>query len=390
MSETILENTTQNQEYQAQWTTENAEYNFVISQSSHEALTTKAWIEKYQSKIQTRQEISGIKQEIDKQSFINYMEENWTPLESQSKEIQNLTQEILRPQGELELTQKQQKYNEIKSELLDGIKNKNAIQIASSVGKLLKEFLGSFKRKLNIWNNINYTPNQADKEYLINAIKATLNPEKRSELTYLFWRIKDEENKEKLREKWIENPSQFQLFLQNCKPWQLILINGDSTWAKRHERFNAATQIVSWSRWCHAAIISGIKEENGIIVDATIVQADSKWIKEASLKEYVNSDYKSGDLLLWTFQPPEKWEDVVHSCKSYIWWKYSQINLVADTILDELHISKQKRNKYCSELVFTWMQEAGLDLPDPHTTPADLLSTNAIAPEYCCYCDNFK
>ena len=318
------------------------------------------------------------------------MEENWTPLESQSKEIQNLTQEILRPQGELELTQKQQKYNEIKSELLDGIKNKNAIQIASSVGKLLKEFLGSFKRKLNIWNNINYTPNQADKEYLINAIKATLNPEKRSELTYLFWRIKDEENKEKLREKWIENPSQFQLFLQNCKPWQLILINGDSTWAKRHERFNAATQIVSWSRWCHAAIISGIKEENGIIVDATIVQADSKWIKEASLKEYVNSDYKSGDLLLWTFQPPEKWEDVVHSCKSYIWWKYSQINLVADTILDELHISKQKRNKYCSELVFTWMQEAGLDLPDPHTTPADLLSTNAIAPEYCCYCDNFK
>ena len=390
MSETILENTTQNQEYQAQWTTENAEYNFVISQSSHEALTTKAWIEKYQSKIQTRQEISGIKQEIDKQSFINYMEENWTPLESQSKEIQNLTQEILRPQGELELTQKQQKYNEIKSELLDGIKNKNAIQIASSVGKLLKEFLGSFKRKLNIWNNINYTPNQADKEYLINAIKATLNPEKRSELTYLFWRIKDEENKEKLREKWIENPSQFQLFLQNCKPWQLILINGNSTWAKRHERFNAATQIVSWSRWCHAAIISGIKEENGIIVDATIVQADSKWIKEASLKEYVNSDYKSGDLLLWTFQPPEKWEDVVHSCKSYIWWKYSQINLVADTILDELHISKQKRNKYCSELVFTWMQEAGLDLPDPHTTPADLLSTNAIAPEYCCYCDNFK
>ncbi len=390
MSETILENTTQNQEYQAQWTTENAEYNFVISQSSHEALTTKAWIEKYQSKIQTRQEISGIKQEIDKQSFINYMEENWTPLESQSKEIQNLTQEILRPQGELELTQKQQKYNEIKSELLDGIKNKNAIQIASSVGKLLKEFLGSFKRKLNIWNNINYTPNQADKEYLINAIKATLNPEKRSELTYLFWRIKDEENKEKLREKWIENPSQFQLFLQNCKPWQLILINGDSTWAKRHERFNAATQIVSWSRWCHAAIISGIKEENGIIVDATIVQADSKWIKEASLKEYVNSDYKSGDLLLWTFQPPEKWEDVVHSCKSYIWWKYSQINLVADTILDELHISKQKRNKYCSELVFTWMQETGLDLPDPHTTPADLLSTNAIAPEYCCYCDNFK
>ena len=390
MSETILENTTQNQEYQTQWTTENAEYNFVISQSSHEALTTKAWIEKYQSKIQTRQEISEIKQEIDKQSFINYMKENWTPLESQSKEIQNLTQEILRPQGELELTQKQQKYNEIKSELLDGIKNKNAIQIASSVGKLLKEFLGSFKRKLNIWNNINYTPNQADKEYLINAIKATLNPEKRSELTYLFWRIKDEENKEKLREKWIENPSQFQLFLQNCKPWQLILINGDSTWAKRHERFNAATQIVSWSRWCHAAIISEIKEENGIIVDATIVQADSKWIKEASLKEYVNSDYKSGDLLLWTFQPPEKWEDVVHSCKSYIWWKYSQINLVADTILDELHISKQKRNKYCSELVFTWMQEAGLDLPDPHTTPADLLSTNAIAPEYCCYCDNFK
>lgn len=372
----------------------NAEYNSVISQSSQDVLSTQAWIEEDQNTIKTRQSISRmeqeIKQEISKQSFTNYMKENWTPFESQSTEIQNLTQQILRPREELELTKEQKKYSSIKSELIDAIKNKDVLKIAWSVSKLLKEFLWSFSRKLNIGKGIDYTPNQKDKNYLINAIAATLDPEKRSYLTYLLWKIKDEENKEKFKEIWINNPSQFQLFLQNCKPWQMILTNGDSTWAKWQSTFLKATQIVSWARRCHAAVISSIKEENWVVVDAMVIQANSKWINEISLKEYVKEEYKSGDLLLWTFQPPEKWENVIKSCKSYIWWKYSQINLVADTILDELHISKQKRNKYCSELVFTWMQEAWLELPDPHTTPADLLSTNSVAPEYCCYCDNFK
>ena len=350
---------------------------------------TERDLEATQVEIQTSTNIDKIKKDIDNQSFSNYMSDNWTPLESQSPEIQNLTQTILRPAEETEASKEQKKYNELKSELVDGIKNNDIKKIASSVKKLLKEFLWSFNRMLNIWNDINYTPDEKDRNFFINAINATLDPEKRSRFTYLLWKIKDEETKQKLKEKWIENPTQFQLFLQNCKPWQLLLTNGDSTWAKRQSTFLKATQIVSWARRCHAAVISDVKEKDWIIVNATVIQANSKWINEVSLKEYVKEEYKSSDLLVWTFQPPEKWDDVVNKCRNYIWWKYSQINLVADTIWDNLHISKQKRNKYCSELVFTWMQEAGLTLPDPHTTPADLLSTNAITPEYCCYCSSF-
>ncbi len=364
-----------------------AEVSEVHEMTSNEAEHT---LQSTQVQIETQQHAEQLKQDINKESFCNYMNQKWTPLESQSQEIQDITQTILWPSGENELTKKQKEFNGIKSELIDGIKSKDIKKIRSSVWKLLKNFLKSFTRRINIGHNINYTPNENDKNYLINAISATLDPEKRSSLTYLLWKIKDEETKQNLKEKGIENPSQFQLFLQNCKPWQLILTNGESTWAKRHSIFSKATQIVSWARWCHAAVISEIKEENWIITDATIVQATWKGIEEISLKENFKQTYKNSDLLLWTFQPPEKWSDVVNKCKNYIWWKYSQINLVADTILDNLHISKQKRNKYCSELVFTWMQEAWLELPDPHTTPADLLSTNAIVPEYCCYCDNFS
>lgn len=374
--------TTPHIEQSALWTEVSEIHETTSNEAEHALQSTQVQIE-------THQNTEMLKQNVTRESFYNYMNQKGTPLESQSEEIQTLTQQILWPSKETELTKEQKKYNEIRLELIDGVKHANITKIISSVGKLLKEFLWWFNRKLNIGSNLNYTPNEKDKSYLINAISATLNPEKRSNLTYLLWKIKDEEMKQSLKEKEIENPSQFQLFLQNCKPWQLILTNGESTWAKRHSTFSKATQIVSWARWCHAAVISEIKEENWIITDATIVQATWKGIEEISLKESFKEIYKSSDLLIWTFQPPEKWTDVVNNCKNYIWWKYSQINLVADTILDNLHISKQNRNKYCSELVFTWMQEAWLELPDPHTTPADLLSTNAIVPEYCCYCDDF-
>lgn len=376
------EATTKHIEQSAQWT-EVSEIHETTSNEAEHAL------ESTQVQIETQQNAEMLKQNVTRESFCNYMNQKGTPIESQSEEIKALTQQILWPTEETELTTKQKKYNKIRSELIDGIKHTNITKIVSSVWKLLKEFLWWFSRKLNIGSNLSYTPNEKDKYYLINAISVTLDPEKRSSLTYLLWKIKDEETKQNLKEKGIENSSQFQLFLQNCKPWQLILTNGESTWAKRHSTFSKATQIVSWARWCHAAVISEIKEENWIITDATIVQATWRGIEEISLKESFKETYKSSDLLLWAFQPPEKWTNVVNNCKNYIWWKYSQINLVADTILDNLHISKQNRNKYCSELVFTWMQEAWLELPDPHTTPADLLSTNAIVPEYCCYCDNF-
>ena len=363
----------------------------------HETISNenKHALESTQIQIETQQSTELLKQNIDKESFCNYMNQNWTPLESQSQQIQELTQQILWPPEETELSQQQKTYNEIKSELINGIKSWNMEEIKQSVIKLLMTFLPlNSTRKINISNDINYTPNENDKNYLINSICATLDPEKRSRLTYLLWKIKDEEMKEELKEKWVDNPSQFQLFLQNCKPWQLILTNGESNWSSRHTIFSQATQMVSWSRRCHAAVISDIKEENGIITDATIIQASGKGIEETSLKNCFQKNYKHSDLLLWTFQPPNKWEDIVSKCKNYIWWKYSQFNLVSDTILDNLPLNtffhKQKRNKYCSELVFTWMKEAWLELPDPHTTPADLLSTKAITPEYCCYCNDFS
>lgn len=378
--------TTHNTEQATVWAEVSEVHETTANESEHALQSTQVQIE-------TQQSAEQLKQDINKESFCNYMNQKWTPLESQSQEIQDLTQKILWPSEENELTKKQKEYNEIKSELIDWIKNKDIKKIKSSVWKLLKNFLKSFTRKINIGRNINYTPNENDKNYLINAISATLDPEKRSRLTYLLWKIKDEETKQSLKEKGIENPSQFQLFLQNCKPWQLILTNGESTWAQRHETFSRATQIVSWARRCHAAVISNVKEDNWIITDATIIQATWKGIEEVSIKEYFKEIYKNSDLLLWTFQPPEKWEEVVNKCKNYIWWEYSQFNLVADTILKDPRLNtipyRQKRNKYCSELVFTWMKEAWLELPEPHTTPADLLSTNSISPEYCCYCDNF-
>ena len=316
-----------------------------------------------------------------------------------SPEIIELTQKILNPPEENELTEEQQEYKGLKDKLNDAVKSKKLSEIVSSVKELLKLFLKWYERKINIWRGIEYSPQEKDKAYLINLISTEIhNPEKRSTLTYLLGKIKDEEEKQNLNEKWIENPTQFQLFLQNCKPWQLLLTNWNSTSkARRHETFSKATQIVSWARRCHAAVISEIIEENWIIKDAKIVQATREWIYETTIKSYFKKTYKSSDLLLWSFQPPEKGEDVVNGCKHYLWRGYSQKNLVADTILNNIgniRIKKDEWDKYCSELVFTWMQEAGYvdkesGLPDPHTTPADLLSTSAIVPEYCCYCEKF-
>lgn len=383
------ENMTQHSEQSTNWSESSESQETVANETQYELWTTQVQVE-------TQQSAQQLKQDVSRESFCNYMRDKWTPMESQSQAIQDLTQQILWPSEDSQLTKENKKYNQIKQELNEGLKEKNVKKITSSVKKLLKQFLNKFfKRKINIWNDINYTPDENDKEYIINAISATLDSEKRSNLTYLLWKIKDEENKNKLKDKWIDNPSQFQLFLQNCKPWQLILTNAESTWAKRHATFSKATQIVSGSRWCHAAVISGVKEENWVVVDATLVQSTWTGIEEISLKECFQEKYKNSDLLLWTFQPPEKWRDVVNHCKNYIWNKYSQINLVADTIFDSTYrgkkkFKKQEKNKYCSELVFTWMQEAGLKLPDPHVTPADLLSTSAVIPEYCCYCDNFS
>jgi hypothetical protein len=48
-----------------------------------------------------------------------------------------------------------------------------------------------------------------------------------------------------------------------------------------------------------------------------------------------------------------------------------------------------KNKTYCSELVFDAMWSAGLDMPQPHMSPADILTTDQIKPQYACYCDKF-
>lgn len=343
--------------------------------------------------LNTAEELDELKTQVIESSTSQDLDD----LSSQaaSPEIIELTQKILNPPEESELTKEQQDYKRLKDKLNEAVKSKKLSEITSSVKELLKLFLKWYERKINIWSSITYSPQEKDEAYLINLISTEIqDPEKRSTLTYLLWKIKDEKEKQNLKEKWIENPTQFQLFLQNCKPWQLLLTNWESTSKnKRHETFSKATQIVSWARRCHAAVISEVIEENWIIKDVKIVQATGEWIKETTLKDYFKKTYTSSDLLVWSFNPPDKGEAVVNHCKSYIWNQYSQKNLVADTILNNIgniSIKKEEKKKYCSELVFTWMQEAGLELPDPHTTPADLLSTKAIVPEYCCYCDKFE
>ena len=355
---------------------------------------TEYTLQETQIQIETQQNVERLKQKINKENFNNYMSMKWTPVESQSPEVQYLAQNILRPAEETELTRKQKRYKEIKTQLIEAIKKANILKIVFLVTRLFKEFLGLSERTINVSKDLNYEPNEGDKNFFINAITATLDPEKRSRLAYFLWKIKDKENKEILKEKWIDKPSQFQLFLQNCKPWQLILTNGKSIQSNWDEMFFKANQIVSWARWCHSAVISDIIKENWVIIDAKIIQASWTWIQEISLKKYLQENYAYSDLLLWTFQPPEKWNDIVNRCKKYVWNDYSNINLLSSIVFDnsywdENEFNKQEKNKYCSDFVFTVMGETWLELPDPHTMPADLLWTSSINPEYCSYCDNF-
>lgn len=365
------------------WVENSEEQENVINETQRDLWSTQVQLEIQQS---TQQ----LKQDIDKDNFCNYMKEHWTDFESQPPEIKNLMQKILWPREEVWLTKEKQKYNELKSELIEAIKRGNFVKIAVCVAKFLKEFLWWFVRILNIGEGLNYILSKNYKEFLINAINATLDPEKRSKLTYLLWKIKDEGMKESLKKKGVENPTQFQLFLQNCKPWQLLLTNAETIWPEWQEDASKATQIVSWSRWCHSAVISDIIKENWVVIDAKLVHTTWTSVEEISLKEYFNKKYIRGDLLLWTFWPTDKWYEVVKNCKEYVWVKSDQINWVSDIMLDKLHVPKDQRNEYCSDLVFTWMQKTWLELPEPHITPSDLLSTSAVTPEYCCYCDTFQ
>ena len=158
----------------------------------------------------------------------------------------------------------------------------------------------------NLWKWLDYAWDESDFEYLESAIDTVLDPEQRSKLTYLLSKIKDKRTKEDLKEKWVENPSQFDLLLQQLKPWQVMLTNGlnESEW--KWTIFDGAIQTVSGSRWCHSLIIEDvIKDSNWRIIDADIIQSTYKWVDnhkwgvhKTKLKTYVQEKFSSADFLV--------------------------------------------------------------------------------------------
>ena len=129
-----------------------SEVSEVLESTSNEAKFSQQSTE---IQIETQQSTETLKQDITKNSFCNYMKQNWTPLESQSQEIQNLTQQILRPKTEQNLTKEQKEYSQIKSSLLDSIKKFNITWIIKWVKSLITKFFKSSERKINIWKYIN-------------------------------------------------------------------------------------------------------------------------------------------------------------------------------------------------------------------------------------------
>ena len=255
---------------------------------------------------------------------------------------------------------------------------------------------------------MDYEWNEWDFEYLQAAIETDLDPEQRSKFTYLISKIKDKRMKNDLSWKWIENPSSFDLLLQQLKPWQIMLTNAlDSEWSS--SSFKYATQAVSWSRWCHSLIISDvIRNSNWVVTDAKIIQSTLKWwVHETTLKDYVKSSYSAADFLLADL-PEWKSDEVINNARNKIWEKYDRISIVTDSILwtdvdrwyspedwnwdfiDNVRWNILWNNKaYCSELVFDAIEKSGLKMPKPHMSPSDLLMTDEIIPQYACYCDRF-
>lgn len=328
---------------------------------------------------------------------------NWT-IDNCSEWLQSNVKNILSQEDELK--KESNKISDQKYNLIQDLMQWNFSWAVSKFIDIVKSF---FKRKknwriINIWKWINYEGDEKDVNYLESAINTVLDPEQRSKLTYLLSKIKDKHTKEWLKEKWMENPSQFDLLMQQLQPWQIMLTNAlDLEWQSWIFKF--ATQAVSWSRWCHALIISDvIKDSNGIITDAKIIQSTLKWwVHETTLKKYIKENYSSSDFLLAN-TPKEKREDIISNAKSQIWQKYDRVSIVTDSIvwidvdkwtsqtnwsfLDKARSNFLWKNKaYCSELVFDAIDKSGLKMPQPHMSPSDLLMTDEITPQYACYCN---
>ena len=248
-----------------------------------------------------------------------------------------------------------------------------------------------YRRLMNIWKNIGYEWIDKDKKYLETIIKQIWTPEKKSEMAYLLWKIKDKKIKKKMK-KFGKKPDQFELLLQQCKRWQIMLTNGlNLDWSST--LFKELTQAVSGSRRCHSLIVSEvIKDKHWVVKDLKIIQSTLNWwVHEINFKKYIKDNYSKSDFLLASF-PEDKVESIILNAKNHIWQKYDRISMILDIVAwwDFKYLWKdiQDINKtYCTALVFDAAKKSGCVIPKSHLTPSDILLIKELIPEYACYCD---
>ena len=284
-------------------------------------------------------------------------------------------------------------HNERKK-LLRCLKKIRLIWAIKSVYSILCLFFARkkrYRRLMNIWKNIGYEWIDKDKKYLNTIIKQIWTPEKKSEMAYLLWKIKEKKVKKKMK-KFIKKLDQFDLLLQQCKRWEIMLTNWlNLDWSS--SLFKELTQAVSGSRRCHALIISDvIKDKHWMVKDLKIIQSTLNWwVHEITFRKYIKENYSKSDFLLASF-PEDRRESIILNAKNHIWQKYDRISMILDIVTwwDFKYLWKdiQDINKtYCSALVFDAVWRSGYDIPKAHLTPSDILLIKDLIPEYACYCD---
>lgn len=246
------------------------------------------------------------------------------------------------------------------------------------------------RRLINLWRDIDYEGDYNDTIYLEQAIKKVSDPEKKSVITYLLSKIKDRKMKKRL-EQLGKTPNQLDLLLQQCKKWQIMLTNGlninGGSWF-----FKELTQTVSGSRRCHSLIISNVvKNKKWIVKDLKVIQSTlDGWVHEISFKKYIKENYSESDFLVASF-PKNKIDPIILNAKNHIWEKYNKLSMLLDVISgwDIKFFNKDIQNinkTYCTALIFDAMEKSNCNIPMYHLTPADILLTDGLVPEYACYC----
>lgn len=278
--------------------------------------------------------------------------------------------------------------------LLISLRKARLLCVVKSIYFILYLFLtkrGCHKRIVDIWRNIKYEWVESDALYLQHMIKIVKNPERKSKLAYLLWKIKDKRIKRKF-ERIGKLPTQIDLLLQQCKKWQIMLTNGlNLDWSS--STFKDLTQTVSWCRWCHCLIISDvIKDERWIVRDLNIIHSTlNSWVHETSFRKYICDNYSKSDFLLASF-PRRKIDSIILNMRNHIWQKYDRISMMLDILAwwdtDSVKKNQNIDKTYCTGLIFDAMQKSSCNIPKIHLTPSDLLLSEELTLEYACYCDN--